>query len=182
MTSPARSAGSRRVRRIALAACGCALLLATHLAGAEKQWPKVVYVVDFGKYTDDAVLALQNCCGDSNKVVPVDSRVRGCPPGLKTCEFVRLDAPEGTPMFRIVNQYNPVDESHNKLPAMMDGYRKFASQNPASQKIELLKTLRSVVTCHDVSHGGTGNPGSIEAFCQDCRPFVAAPQLPLKTR
>ena len=76
---------------------------AQNTQNTQRTWDAVVYVVDFGRYTKDAVLALKNCCDDSTRAIETPA-AGGCGNALATCEFLRLDEDNERQSFRIRNQ------------------------------------------------------------------------------
>jgi hypothetical protein len=140
-----------------------------------KVWPPVVYVVSLAEYTDAVVLALQNCCGDSTRVVKAAGEP-GCGYGLARCEFLRLDADTDT--YRIQNQYYPNDRSHT-TPQMMPERFPYGTQDKAVRLEQIQIAVRRMVTCHEFSHHGiTPNPNHDDKWCRECKPYVPPPQLP----
>ena len=61
--------------------------------------------------------------------------------------------------------------------------RTYGSSNDDTKRTVLLKTLRSVLKCHDMDHhGGKHDPSNSETFCRDCQIYIRPPALQMKLR
>jgi hypothetical protein len=172
------------VRRI----LACTLLAAATLGSpgklgsqARQTWPPVVYVVDFGNSDLNtlAVSVIRTCCREQAKAVAANPAVAGCPAGLSTCEFLRLQ--ETGDKYLIQNEYSPRDPSHDTA-VMMVKAAPYGARDAQGRRQELMKALRSLITCHDAVHGGTPDSNNLEAYCRKCGPSVRPPELPTRPR
>jgi hypothetical protein len=151
------------------------LLFGSSTVSAQSTPPStMVYVIDFGNrdLTRDAVSVIRSCCNKANALeIPADTL--GCPSGIGTCEFLRLQEADGR--FIIRNERSPADANHKR---MMDRPIRYFARDDAGRRAELMKTLRSLITCHEIrEHQGKGDPDNLETFCRRCGPPLAAPTV-----
>ena len=142
-------------------------------AQTQKKWPQVAYVIAAGKYTDELVQRLKECCDDPDRVVQAQSGP-GCPYGFKQCEVLTLDGAADD--YFISNRYSPRDRDHDRVQIMPERYP-YGSKDERVRIEAILQTLRWIMTCDNVTyHGGQPNSASKEALCQMCRIYVSSPQ------
>jgi hypothetical protein len=147
------------------------LLLNTSPAQAQAATP-IIYIVNFGDLTGEAVEVINNCCGGVwNRAIPhSDQATEPCPQRLAVCEHLRLEEKDN--VYRIHNVHSK-GSAHTKLMNKGQPYN-----DPARRSSELMTNLRSLLMCHDIGvHGGKGNEDSLEEYCQACGRHVVAPSV-----